>query len=112
MVAYEGSESARDNFSKFIYQFQPETKLRHLSGNSKRSKLNYIDKICLYYLMKHIYISEFSPPLSISCFLLFFKIFSLPCIYMHKNIFVLRVCNTSMHFYGENMSIKFIVSLF
>ena len=26
MMAYERSESARDNFGKFIYQFQPETK--------------------------------------------------------------------------------------
>ena len=26
MMAYEVSESARDNFGKFIYQFQPETK--------------------------------------------------------------------------------------
>ena len=26
MIAYEGSESAQDNFGKFIYQFQPETK--------------------------------------------------------------------------------------
>ena len=26
MMAYEGSESARDNFGKFIDQFQPETK--------------------------------------------------------------------------------------
>ena len=26
MMAYEGSESARENFGKFIYQFQPETK--------------------------------------------------------------------------------------
>ena len=25
-MAYEGSESARDNFGKFIYLFQPETK--------------------------------------------------------------------------------------
>ena len=25
MIAYEGSESARDNFCKLIYQFQPET---------------------------------------------------------------------------------------
>ena len=25
-MAYESSESARDNFGKFIYQFQPETK--------------------------------------------------------------------------------------
>ena len=26
MMAYERSESARDNFSKFIHQFRPETK--------------------------------------------------------------------------------------
>ena len=26
MMAYEGSESARDNFGKFIHQFQPKTK--------------------------------------------------------------------------------------
>ena len=26
MMAYEGSESARDNFGKFINQFQPKTK--------------------------------------------------------------------------------------
>ena len=26
MMAYEGSESARDNLGKFIHQFQPETK--------------------------------------------------------------------------------------
>ena len=26
MMAYEGSETSRDNFVKFIYQFQPETK--------------------------------------------------------------------------------------
>ena len=26
MIAYEGSESARDNFGKFIYQLQSETK--------------------------------------------------------------------------------------
>ena len=25
MMAYKGSESARDNFGKFIYRFQPET---------------------------------------------------------------------------------------
>ena len=28
MMAYEGSESARDNFDKLIYQFQSETKTR------------------------------------------------------------------------------------
>ena len=26
-MAYEESESAQDNFGKFIYQFQPETKI-------------------------------------------------------------------------------------
>ena len=26
MMAYEGSKSIRDNFRKFIYKFQPETK--------------------------------------------------------------------------------------
>ena len=26
MMAYEKSESVRDNFDKFIHQFQPETK--------------------------------------------------------------------------------------
>ena len=26
MMAYEGSESAQDNFGEFIHQFQPETK--------------------------------------------------------------------------------------
>ena len=26
MMAYQGSESAWDNFGKFIYQYQPETK--------------------------------------------------------------------------------------
>ena len=26
MIAYEGSESAQDNFEKFFYQFQPEIK--------------------------------------------------------------------------------------
>ena len=31
-------------------------KLRHLSGNLKRSYIDYTDKFCLYYLMKYIYI--------------------------------------------------------
>ena len=53
MMAYEGSESARDNFEKFIYQFQLESKtlIRKLE-----MILNYTDKICLYYLMKHVFI--------------------------------------------------------
>ena len=35
MIAYEVSESAGDNFGKFIYQFQPETKtfIRNLKGS-------------------------------------------------------------------------------
>ena len=38
MMAYEGSESARDNFGKFIYQFQPETKtlIRKLEKDLKQ----------------------------------------------------------------------------
>ena len=50
MMAYEESESSQDNFGKFIYQFQPETKT--LIRKLKRI-LNYTDKICLYHLMKH-----------------------------------------------------------
>ena len=43
--------STRDNFGKLIHQFQPETKtlIRKLKG----SKQNNIDKMCLYYLIKH-----------------------------------------------------------
>ena len=50
MMAYEGSESARDNFGKFIHQFQPESK--KLIRKLERI-LSYTDKICHYYLMKH-----------------------------------------------------------
>ena len=49
MMVYEVFESAPDNFGKFIYHL----KLRHLSENLKGSKINYTDKIWLYYLMKH-----------------------------------------------------------
>ena len=35
MMAYEDFKSARDNFGKFIYQFQPETNI--LSENLKGS---------------------------------------------------------------------------
>ena len=50
-IIYERSETAHDNFGKFIHQFQPETKT--LIGKHDRILKNYIDKICLYYLIKH-----------------------------------------------------------
>ena len=37
-MAYEGSKSARDNFGKFIRQFQPETK----TYQENRKDLNQI----------------------------------------------------------------------
>ena len=49
MMAYEGSKTAQDNFGKFIYKFQFETK----TLKKFERILNYTDKICLYYLMKH-----------------------------------------------------------
>ena len=55
MMAYEGSESGRDNFGKFIHQFihyfQPETKalIRKLEMIS-----NYTDIMCLYNLIKYV----------------------------------------------------------
>ena len=55
MMAYEGSQSAQDNFGKFIHQFQTETKT--LIRKLERI-LNYTDKICLYYLMKHVYMND------------------------------------------------------
>ena len=38
-MAYEGSESAQDNFGKFIHQFQPETKtlIRKLRKDLKQN---------------------------------------------------------------------------
>ena len=53
-MTYEVSESARDNFGKFIYQFQPETKT--LFRKLERILNKLYRKICLYYLMKDIYI--------------------------------------------------------
>ena len=46
-------ESARDNIGKFIHQFKPKTKT--LIKKLERI-LYYIDKMCLYYLVKHAYI--------------------------------------------------------
>ena len=39
MMAYEGSESARDNFEKFINQFQPETKTLIMKHKRIQKKL-------------------------------------------------------------------------
>ena len=52
-MAYEGSESAQDNFGKFIHQFKPETKT--LITKLERILIKSV-KICLYYLIKHAYI--------------------------------------------------------
>ena len=49
MMAYEESESARDNFGKFIHQFQLEIKT--LIRKLERI-LNYTDKMCHNYLIK------------------------------------------------------------
>ena len=62
MMAYEESESARDNFGKFIHQFQPETKT--LIWKLERVLIEYFDKICPYYFIKlyiyiYIYIEQF-----------------------------------------------------
>ena len=51
MMAYEGSKSAWDNFGKFIYQVQTETKTLIRKLDRILNKL--YDKICLYYLMKN-----------------------------------------------------------
>ena len=50
MMAYEGSESAQDNFWKFINQFQPQTK-------TLIRKLEMIlNKLCRQNLSLYIYI--------------------------------------------------------
>ena len=49
MMAYEGSENAWDNFGKFIYQFQPETK-------TLIRKLERILWLLSNYTHTHIYI--------------------------------------------------------
>ena len=48
-MAYEKSKSTQDNFDKFIYQFQPKTE----TLVRKLQRKNNIDKMCLYYLIKH-----------------------------------------------------------
>ena len=54
LLAYERSESARDNFGKFIHQFQPETKT--LIGKLERILIKLYRQMCLYYLIIYIYI--------------------------------------------------------
>ena len=64
MMAYEGSESAQDNFGKFIHQFQPETKTlikklgRILIILYKQNLSWLLNEICLNerQLPKYIYI--------------------------------------------------------
>ena len=60
MIANEGFKSARDNFGKFIYQFQPETKtlLRKLERQnlSLLSNETYLN----IYIYIYIYIYEVS----------------------------------------------------
>ena len=58
MMAYERSESTRDNFGKFINKFKPETKT--LIRKLERI-LKYIDKRCLYYLFKHALMKDCCP---------------------------------------------------
>ena len=49
MMAYEGSEIAQDNFGKFIYQLQPETK----TLIRKTERILY-RQMCLYYSIKQV----------------------------------------------------------
>ena len=50
MIAYVRSVSTQDDYGKFIHQFQPETKT--LIRKLERVLIEYIDKMCLYYLIK------------------------------------------------------------
>ena len=51
MMTYEKSESAQDNFGKFIYQFQPKTKT--LIRKLERILIKLYRQKCLYYTIKH-----------------------------------------------------------
>ena len=61
-MAYEGSKSTRDNFGKFIYQFQPETKTlirkleRTLYKLCKQNLSLSFNETCLNERLLHIYI--------------------------------------------------------
>ena len=57
MMAYEGSESARILVNSST---NSNLKPRHLSESLKESLINYTDKMCLYYVMKHAYIYAFT----------------------------------------------------
>ena len=62
MISYDRSESARDNFSKFIYQFQPETKTRETWKNLNK----IIETKCVYYLIKHASMKAFMDDVTLS----------------------------------------------
>ena len=62
-MASERSESARDNFGKLIHQFQSETKT--LIRKLVRIFKNHIDKMCLYYSIKHAYMKDCCPTIYI-----------------------------------------------
>ena len=47
MMAYERSESAQDNFEKFIYQFQPETKTIILNKLYRQNLSLLFNETCL-----------------------------------------------------------------
>ena len=60
MMSYERSESARDNFGKFIHQFQPETKtlirkLERILIKSYRQNVSLLfNQSCFYiYIYTH-----------------------------------------------------------
>ena len=67
MMAYEGSESAQDNFGKFIHQFQPETKtlirkLKRIFIRLYRQSLSLLfNETCLNerLMLKYIYIRNY-----------------------------------------------------
>ena len=53
MMAYEGSESARDTFGKFVHQFQPEAETLFRKFEMIVIKLYRQNVSFLYYLIKH-----------------------------------------------------------
>ena len=63
MIAYKNSESARDNFGKFIHQFQPETKTLIRKLERILIKL-YRQNVSLYiyiYIYIYIYMQPVNP---------------------------------------------------
>ena len=78
-MAYEGSKSARDNFGKFIYQFQPEIKTlirkleRILNKLSKQNLSLLFNETCLNERLLPNYIYIYIYILVQDCSLAFFK---------------------------------------